>query len=72
MRLSLAKTCPTVHPSLRKNAGPLAVVTFLTKMVLFTGPSPPFFAALNAIARAADKARRHMQGGEGGEEEEEV
>ena len=48
--------CAIIRPTLAKNAGPLAVVTFLTNQGFFTGQSAEFFKTLQAIARAADRA----------------
>jgi hypothetical protein len=56
--------CSIIRPTLRKNAGPLAVVAFLTNMGLFQGQSQDFKEELNAIARAADKARRQLEAAE--------
>ena len=53
--------CSIIRPTLRKNAGPLAVVAFLTNMGLFQGQSQDFFEELHAIARTADKARRQLE-----------
>jgi hypothetical protein len=53
--------CSIIRPTLRKNAGPLAVVAFLTNMGLFIGQSPEFFQTLNRIAMEADKARRQLE-----------
>jgi hypothetical protein len=56
--------CSIIRPTLRKNAGPLAVVAFLTNMGLFQGQSQDLKEELNAIARAADKARRQLEAAE--------
>jgi len=61
--------CSIIRPTLRKNAGAIAVVNFLTNMGLFKGQSEDFREELNALAKAADKARRHLEEEE--EEEEE-
>jgi hypothetical protein len=61
--------CSIIRPTLRKNAGAIAVVNFLTNMGLFTGQSEDFFEELHALAKAANKARRHLEEEE--EEEEE-
>jgi hypothetical protein len=53
--------CAIIRPTLRKNAGALAVADFLKQMGLFTGQSPQFFSALHALAVAADKARRQIE-----------
>jgi hypothetical protein len=53
--------CSIIRPTLRKNAGPLAVVAFLTNMGLFIGQSPEFFQTLNRIAKEAEKARRQLE-----------
>jgi hypothetical protein len=50
--------CSIVRPSNRQNAGAVAAATFLVNSGLFTGQSNAFFAALNALAQAADRARR--------------
>jgi hypothetical protein len=52
--------CSIIRPTLRKNAGARAVVAFLTAMNLFQGQSAKFFATLNQLAAAADKARRQV------------
>jgi hypothetical protein len=52
--------CSIIRPTLRKNAGPLAVVSFLTNMGLFIGQSHEFFFTLKGFAlgtpRLADVA----------------
>jgi hypothetical protein len=53
--------CSIIRPTLRKNAGPRAVVAFLTAMNLFQGQSAQFFATLNQLAAAAEKARRQVE-----------
>jgi hypothetical protein len=53
--------CSIIRPTLRKNAGARAVVAFLTAMNLFQGQSAQFFATLNQLAAAADKARRQAE-----------
>jgi hypothetical protein len=53
--------CSIIRPTLAKNAGPLAVVTFLKNQGLFTGQSAEFFKTLNAIANAANKAQRQLE-----------
>jgi hypothetical protein len=53
--------CSIIRPTLEKNAGPLAVVTFLTNQGLFTGQSAEFFKTLNALARAANRAQRQLE-----------
>jgi hypothetical protein len=53
--------CSIIRPTLRKNAGPLAVVSFLTNMGLFIGQSHEFFFTLKAIAAEAERARRQLQ-----------
>jgi hypothetical protein len=60
--------CSIIRPTLTKNAGAVAAATFLTNMGLFHGQSEDFFEALNALAVAADKARRQVQ--ENDEEED--
>ena len=62
--------CSIIRPTLRKNAGPLAVVAFLTNMGLFIGQSQEFFDTLKAIAREADRARRQLQNAEDQREED--
>jgi hypothetical protein len=52
--------CSIIRPTLRKNAGARAVVAFLTAMNLFEGQSAKFFATLNRLAAAADRARRQV------------
>jgi hypothetical protein len=61
--------CSIIRPTLRKNAGPVAVANFLIKMGLFAGQSPEFFTTLNDLAKKADNARRQL--GQGKKEEEE-
>jgi hypothetical protein len=61
--------CSIIRPTLRKNAAAIAVVNFLTNMGLFTGQSEDFFEELHALAKAANKARRHLEEAEGEEEE---
>jgi hypothetical protein len=56
--------CSIIRPTLRKNAGPLAVVTFLANMGLFIGQSPEFFVTLTAIATEAERARRQLENAE--------
>jgi hypothetical protein len=63
--------CSIIRPTLRKNAGPLAVVAFLTNMGLFIGQSAEFFATLKTIAREAERARRQLENEEDRREEEE-
>jgi hypothetical protein len=53
--------CAIIRPTLAKNAGPLAVLAFLTNQGLFIGQSPEFFETLKAIARAADRARCQLE-----------
>ena len=53
--------CSIIRPTLRKNAGPLAVLAFLTNMGLFIGQSHEFFFTLKAIAAEAERARRQLQ-----------
>ena len=62
--------CSIIRPTLRKNAGPLAVVAFLTNMGLFIGQSQEFFDTLKAIAREADRARRQLENAEDQGEED--
>ncbi len=64
--------CSIIRPTLRRNAGPLGVVNFLTNMGLFQGQSPDFFQELNAIAGAADKARRQLERPDDQREDEEA
>jgi Ferritin-like domain len=64
--------CAIIRPTLAKNAGPLAVVTFLTNQGLFTGQSAEFFKTLHDIAKKADKARRNPEEAEEMEEGVEV
>jgi hypothetical protein len=52
--------CSIIRPTLTKNAGAVAAVTFLTDMGLFFNQSPHFFRALHALAIAADRARRQV------------
>jgi hypothetical protein len=50
--------CSIIRPTLTKNAGAVAAVTFLTNMGLFIGQPRHFFRALENLAVAADRARR--------------
>jgi hypothetical protein len=50
--------CSIIRPTLTKNAGAKAAATFLTNMGLFIGQSTAFFSTLQALAIAADRARR--------------
>ncbi|MBV9674318.1 MAG: hypothetical protein JO076_16030 [Verrucomicrobia bacterium] len=52
--------CSIIRPTLSKNAGPIAVVTFLANMGLFKGQTPEFFQTLQRIATAANEARRRL------------
>jgi hypothetical protein len=54
--------CSIIRPTLTRNAGAVAAARFLTNMGLFHGQSEDFFEALNALAVAADKARRQVEG----------
>jgi hypothetical protein len=56
--------CSVIRPTLRKNAGPLAVVSFLTSMGLFIGQSAEFLFTLKAIATEAERARRQLENAE--------
>jgi hypothetical protein len=47
-----------IRPLTDKFAGAMAAVTGLTASGLFIGQSPEFFSTLNALAEAADTARR--------------
>jgi hypothetical protein len=60
--------CSIIRPTLAKNAGPLAVVAFLTNQGLFTGQSEDFFEALNAYSksRCAGSTSIGGRGKEGG------
>jgi hypothetical protein len=62
--------CSIIRPTLRKNAGPLAVLAFLTNMGLFIGQSPAFFVTLTAIATEAERARRQLENAEDQREDE--
>jgi len=62
--------CSIIRPTLRENAGPLAVVAFLTNMNLFMGQSQEFFDTLMRIAKAAEKARRQLEEMESEKDEE--
>jgi Ferritin-like domain len=64
--------CAIIRPTLAKNAGPLAVVAFLTDQGLFTGQSAEFFKELHSIAKAANSARRDLEEAEEMEEGLEV
>jgi hypothetical protein len=50
--------CSVIRPTERRNAGARAAATGLVDSGLFTGQSAPFFQTLDALARAADTARR--------------
>ena len=50
--------CSIIRPTLSKNGGAMAAVTFLTSTGLFKGQSSAFFATVTALARAADAAVR--------------
>ena len=50
--------CSIIRPTLSKNGGAMAAVKFLTSTGLFKGQSSAFFAAVTALARAADAAVR--------------
>ncbi len=52
--------CAVVRPTKPANAGPNAVVKFLTQDGLFVGQSPGFFTALNKLAAAAEAATRQV------------
>jgi hypothetical protein len=56
--------CSVIRPTLRKHAGPLAVVSFLTSMGLFIGQSAEFLFTLKAIATEAERARRQLENAE--------
>jgi hypothetical protein len=62
--------CSIIRPTLRKNAGPLAVVAFLTNMGLFIGQPPAFFVTLTVIATEAERARRQLENAEDQREDE--
>jgi hypothetical protein len=53
--------CSIIRPTFTKNAGPLAVVSFLRNMGLFIGQSAEFFLTLRAIATEAERARRQLE-----------
>ena len=50
--------CSVIRPTLSANGGAVAAVKFLTSTGLFTGQSSGFFAAVTALAQAADAAVR--------------
>jgi len=50
--------CSIIRPTLSENAGAMAAVKFLTSTGLFKGQSSGFFAAVTALAQAADAAVR--------------
>jgi hypothetical protein len=50
--------CAVIRPTLTANAGAVAAATGLTNSGLFDGQSDAFFAALFALAKDADSARR--------------
>jgi hypothetical protein len=50
--------CSVIRPSTVHNSGAMAAVNALTANGLFDGQSKKFFAAANALARAADAAQR--------------
>jgi hypothetical protein len=52
--------CAVVRPTKPANAGPNAVVKFLTQDGLFVGQSAGFFKALNKLAAAAEAATREV------------
>jgi hypothetical protein len=53
---------PIPESTLTRNAGAVAAATFLKQMGLFHGQSEDFFETLDALAVAADKARRQVEG----------
>ena len=54
--------CSIIRPGTTPNSGAVAAATALTNSNLFMGQSPQFFATLNALAQAADSARRIPEG----------
>jgi Ferritin-like domain len=52
--------CAVVRPTNPANAGPNAVVKFLTQDGLFVGQSPGFFTTLKKLAAAAEAATRQV------------
>jgi hypothetical protein len=50
--------CSVIRPTERRNAGAIAAAAGLADSGLFTGQSAQFFQTLNALAVAADSARR--------------
>ena len=50
--------CSVIRPGTTANSGAVAAATGLANSGLFTGQSPAFFAAVRALAIAADNARR--------------
>jgi hypothetical protein len=50
--------CSVVRPTSTGKAGAVAAITGLTNSGLFSGQSNAFFQRINALARAADEARR--------------
>ncbi len=54
--------CSVIRPGTTPNSGAVASLAALTNSNIFSGQSPQFFALLNALAQAADSARRIPQG----------
>ncbi len=52
--------CSIIRPTLSANGGAMAAVKFLTSTGLFEGQSSAFFAAVTALAKAADAAVRRV------------
>ena len=52
--------CSIIRPTLSANGGAMAAVKFLTSTGLFEGQSSGFFAAVTALAKAADGAQRKV------------
>jgi hypothetical protein len=54
--------CSVIRPGTTPHSGAVAAATALTNSNLFMGQLPEFFATLNALAQAADAARRIPEG----------
>jgi len=54
--------CSVIRPGTTPHSGAVAAATALTNSNLFMGQSPQFFDTLNALAQAADAARRIPEG----------
>jgi hypothetical protein len=58
--------CSIIRPTLRKNAGPIAVAKFLRDMNLFMGQSPAFFNTLFGSSRESRGSPARIRGERGG------